>query len=280
MNMSKTKHVVFILATSIISMSSLSECSNSSSGSGNTGIQYDATYTFESVNLKYDFSVDEYDDNFMLVQQDAGEFYQAHDTDPTTTSGEITDLCKILQRSDNYNNERKPKITATIRPASGGAPIVHNCSPNDVGNNYVQNLPNLGSNISSILIKVESITTEANQLRLIWSKSFDLNQQWWENIEDTALSGDAEITVGGYTKVMSDNKIFLLRQTDEGYYVIVSYIDEDIMNDGEVDCDVQIIRSRPIPPPGDLDRPIFMDGRLTDSVGWDEPLVGQIVDNN
>lgn len=289
MNIKTIKHFAIIVGTSLIVMSCFKDCNknnsssgssseggNSSGGSGNT-IQYNATYEFESVNLEYDFSGASNGLNNISI--DAGEFYQFHGTDPTKTQGTITNLYNIIENVDFVEeNSRKPKIEVTIKPSYGGGDIVHTCSVEDVGSNYVQNLPNIGPNINSIIVKIESITTQANNLRLIWSKTFDLNQQWWESVEDTALSGEAEVRFISYTKIIGGNTILLLRPTGDGCYTIISCVESNVMTNGVVECDIEFIKSNIVNPPG-LDRPIFVGGQLVDSVEWVQPLAAQLVDN-
>ena len=244
-------------------------CDDNNGNSGSSEIQYDATYTFDTVNLKYDFSSAH--NGLNNIYSDAEDFYVAHGTDPTKTSGTITELPMILCNSDNYPEERKPQITVTINPASGGDIIEHNCLPEDVGGNYIMNLPDLGPNISTMIVKVESITTYLNNIRLIWSKTFDFNSWWWSGVEDKALSGDAEITVGGYTKVVGNNRIYLVRKTDDGQYKIVSYMEPEISNNGIVECDVEIKSTDNHLFPGISDRPIFKEDKPDDGLNWDEP---------
>ena len=268
MKTTEFKHTIFVfsLATLMI-LSTASICENSNDGGSSNEL---ITYEFESVALKY--NIGDIDSSTHMFLNDLGELSVAHYLDGTQTQGTISNLTDILCNAENYDGDKKPCISVTIYPASGGNPYVHNCTKDDVGNNYVQNIPNYGTNINSLIVKVESITTEANQMRLKWSKSFDLNQQWWESIEDTALSGEAKITVAGYTKVMDNGRILVVRMTEEGYYQIVSYAEPELLNEyGVVDCDVEIVSSNSTSSPSIKFRPIFKEGSMDGTLSWSEP---------
>ncbi len=264
------KNILFtvVCVFTILTVTAFS-CDDNNDNSGSSEIQYNAIYNFDSVNLKYDFS--SADNDLNDIYNDAGDLYVAHGTDPNKTHGTITDLQEILRNSNNYSEDRKPKIAVTINPASGGNIIEHNCQSEDIGSNYISKLPNLDSNISTMIVKVESITTYLNNIRLIWSKTFDFNNGWWDAVEDKALSGRAEITVGGYTKVVGNNRIYLVRITDEGLYQIVSYMEPEIMTNEVIECDVEIEEAEKNQFPGLSDRPIFKEDKPDGGINWNEP---------
>ena len=267
--------------------SCFSECSSNSGngGGGNNGhnghspdeperiISNDATYEFESVNLTYDLSNKH--NTWTYLYLDTGDLYRAHGTDPTELKGSINNLYNILEYSDDYSESYKPKIEITIQPV-GKEAVVHSCTKDDVGANYVCNLPNYGAQINSLIVKVESITTTANQIRLCWSKSFDLHQSWWQSVEDKALSGDAEIVVGGYAKCIASNDILITREVN-GEYILVSYTDADFLEGNVIDCDVQITTSPAVTSPT-LEGAIYIDGSYDEGIEWEEPTALQIVE--
>lgn len=264
------KHSIITFGLTVVIVFTTASICDSSSGDNSPEGSNTETYNFESVELQYDFS--NVGSIFNDITQDAREFYEAHNTDVMATKGTINNLRNIIWKVNEYDEEHKPCIIVKIKPASGGDTVTYECKSDDVGNNYVSNLPNYGVNVSSIIVMVESITTEANGIRLKWSKGFDLNQQWWESIEDTALSGDAEITVTGYTKVMDNGRILVVRMTEDGYYQIVSYAEPELLNEyGVVDCDVEIVSSNSTSSPSIKFRPIFKEGSMDGTLSWSEP---------
>ena len=76
------------------------------------------------------------------------ELGNAHSLVGTELSGSIDNLVNILQHIDNYPKERQPEIKVTIKP-TGENPVEHICNKNDIGNNYVTNLPNYGINVNT-----------------------------------------------------------------------------------------------------------------------------------
>lgn len=273
--------IVIVAVTLLCTAYKCDNCNSSgSSGGGNSGnsggstttITYDATYEFESVNLRYDISSTS--DSWSKMYQDAGDLYQAHGTDPMELKGVINNLYNILENSDNYSDRNKPKVEITFKTSDGNS-TTHPCTKDDVGSNYVQNLPNFGAQINSMIVKVESITTPSNALRLYWSKSFDLNQSWWDFVEDKALSGNAQIEVGGYSKCIGSDRIFIARKiADE--YVLVSYYEPTLLDSPVIDCDVEIVTT-PIVTSPTLEGPIYINGKFDQQVIWAEPVALQMI---
>lgn len=254
--------------------------SGGSSGGGNSGdsggstttITYNASYEFESVNLRYNYSSRH--NSWQDMYLDAGDLYQAHGTDPTKLEGVITNLYNILENSDNYSGENKPKVEITFK-TSDGKSTTHSCTKDDVGSNYVQNLPNFGTQINSMIVKVESITTPSNALKLCWSKTFDFNQSWWDFVEDKALSGNAKIEVGGYSKCIGSDRIFIARKVADEY-VLVSYYEPTLLDGPVIDCDVEIVTT-PIVTSPTLEGPIYINGKFDQQVMWAEPVALQVI---
>lgn len=255
---------IFSFAAAIIFVTASTCESNSSGSSGNSST---TSYEFESVNLHYNFS-----QTSPNPLQDAGEFHAAHGIDPTRASGTITNLRDIISRESYYPHNRKPSITITINLASeNDGYIEHTCTDSDISSNRVDNIPDCGANISSLIVKIESIITESNQIKMVWSKMFDLNGQWWSSVEDTALSGEADINICGYSKVIGSNLIYQVRKRDRDSYEVVSYIEPAIMTGEVINCDVEFVTSEPprFPIIGDL--PIYRNGERDYSIKWSEP---------
>lgn len=252
---------IFSFAATIIFVTASTCDSNSSGSSGNSST---TSYEFESVNLFYDFSQTTTDPYI-----DAGEFHAAHGIDPTKTKGKITNLREILLREADYPQYRKPAITITINHSSGEHK--HHCIDSEIGSNRVDNIPDYGANINSLIVEIKSILTEHNQTQMFWSKMFDLNGQWWSSVEDTALSGEAEIKTYGYSKVIGSNLIYQVRKRDRDSYEVVSYIEPAIMTGEVINCDVEFVTSEPprFPIIGDL--PIYRNGERDYSIKWSEP---------
>ena len=264
---------VAIVVVTLLCTAHKCDDSNSGGNGGNSGgSTTTTTYEFESVNLRYDISSSS--DSWSKMYQDAGDLYQAHGTDPTKLKGVINNLYNILENSDNYSDRNKPKVEMTFKTSDGNSKT-HPCTKDDVGSNYVQNLPDYGAQINSMIVKVESITTPSNALRLYWSKSFDLNQSWWDLVEDKALSGNAQIEVGGYSKCIGSDRIFIARKiADE--YVLVSYYEPTLLDSPVIDCDVEIVTT-PIVTSPTLEGPIYINGKFDQQVIWAEPVALQMI---
>lgn len=281
------KRTLFSLGiASVVILSTSGACDSSGSGSGSSGggsqtITNDAIYTFESVNLRYDFSSKHNAWNDMYY--DASELYVAHDVDPTKLSGTITRLNRILLNENNYPTERKPEIKVTINPA-GYDPVIHICSANDIGENFIGNLPNYGVAVNSLIVSVKSITTSsfpAHGLSLCWSKSFDLNQEWWDFYGDQNLNGNASVTVLGYTKSSLDGDIVLLRRVGGiNEYQLVTY-GEDLSdlysNNGVFECDVEFLPPNNHNNPHIWDAPIFIEDGFDNNATWNAPEAATII---
>lgn len=207
---------------------------------------------------------------------DAGELYVAHDVNPTELSGAITRLNTILYNESNYPEERKPEIKVTINPV-GYAPVVHLCSANDVYEKGIANLPNYGINVSSFIVSVKSITTStepAHGLTLCWSKSFDLNQQWWDYYSDKNLIANASVTVLGYTKsTLSDNIVLLRKGKSMDEYRLVASGSEILGHNKDriIECDVEFLLPEKYNIPSVLDSPIYVGNGFNRHVSWDSP---------
>lgn len=261
---------VYIGCFLLLTSSSCSD-SGSNSGSGNSQeIQYDQTYEFKSVNLKYDLS--QYNNWNNNIYSDMAELGNAHSLVGTELSGSIDNLVNILQHIDNYPKERQPEIKVTIKP-TGENPVEHICNKNDIGNNYVTNLPNYGINVNTLIISVKSITTLEHQIQLCWSKSFDLNQQWWENYSDKYLHGAAEVKIGFYVKSNLSDDLLVMREVD-GKHILYPVNGINSFEDGFIECDFEITNSSEsdiITPT--LEGPVYINGTTSSNIAWDKPTV-------
>lgn len=266
---------VMIIALFFFCTASTCSDSGSSTSGGNDGpdpiVGYNATYEFNSVNLLYDFSY--LDNSFNFMNYDAAELYRAHDVDPTKFDGSITNLRNIVFYEDNYDWEHKPSITIQFFP-QGGNPLRHGCSLNDVGDKYIMNCPDFGANLNSFIVTIKSIKTQEHGLQLFWSKTFDLNNSWWETyIGDHNLNGNADITVTSYTKSDLREGHILLRREGDAYELLACAADVEL-NDGIIECDVEIVFHEEFIEPT-LDRDIIVDGEPVDDIVWDAPKIGR-----
>ena len=244
---------------------------DSGSGSGNSQeIRYDQTYEFKSVNLKYDLS--QYNNWNNNLYSDMAELSIAHSVPGNELAGSVDNLVNILQYVENYPVERQPEIKVTIKPA-GEYPVEHICDKNDIGNNYVTNLPNYGINVNSLIVSVKSITTTEHQIQLCWSKSFDLNQQWWDNYSDKYLNGAAEVNIGFYVKSKLSDDLLVMREV-EGKYFLYPVNGIDVNGDEVVECDFEIVNSSEyeIVTPT-LEGPVYVNGTPSSDIVWDKPTV-------
>lgn len=268
----KQKLMAPLSITIVVLFCTAFECATGSSGSSGGNSSGTTSYYFDSVDLFYDFS--SHHSNMTDLYLDAGELYVAHDTNPVELNGHIYSLYKILQNSDNYSAERKPMVKISINTC-GGDSVSYLCSKDDLGDSYVQNIPDYGAQINSLKVDVESITTASNALRLCWSKTFDLQQSWWELYSDKILSGEAGIKVKGYVKCIGSDEIIIVRQKNDGYQVN-TYLHPDVMEVSSIDCDVEIVITSATDSPT-LEQPIYIDGDYNHHVGWDEPLAITII---
>lgn len=255
-------------------------CNNpgsSTSGSGGDDvfqpIRSDATYEFKSVKLLYDFRY--LDNSFNFMNGDAGELYQAHDVDPTKFYGSITNLRNILLNEDNYELEYKPSITIKFFPQNEG-PIRHCCTLNDIGENYITNCPNYGANLNSFIVCIKSIKTQEHGLTLYWSKTFDLNNSWWDSYDvDHNLNGTADITVTSYSKSDLQEGYVLIRKKGNAYELLACAENVEISN-GTIECDVEIVFDEEFIEPT-LNKDLIINGERVDDVVWDGPKRGKIL---
>ena len=248
------------------------ECESGSAASG--GREPGTTsYFFESVDLLYDFSSK--NTSWRDMARDAGDLYVAHGTNPTEFKGSISSLYKILENSDNYYADNKPKVEITIN-TYGGDEITYLCDKYDVGDNYVQNIPDYSGQINSLIVKVESIRTSSNALRLCWSKTFDLQHSSWELYSDKILSGDAQIKVGGYSKCLGSDEVVIVRRRN-GEYQVNTFLEPDVLEVSGIDCDVEIVTSPSASSPT-LEQPIYINGNYDSHTKWDEPLAIIVVE--
>lgn len=264
---------VAVVVVTLLCTANKCDDSNSGGNSGNSGgSTTTTTYEFESVNLRYDFSSRH--DTWTNMYADAGDLYQAHGTNPTELKGVINNLYNILENSDNYSEDKKPKVEITFK-TSDGKTHIHQCTKDDVGSDCVQNLPDFGAQINSMIVKVESITTASNALRLYWSKTFDLQQSTWHFFEDKALSGNARIEVGGYSKCIGSDRILIARKVADEY-VLVSYTEPTLFDSPVIDCDVEIVTTPVVTSPT-LEGPIYINGKFDQQVMWAEPVALQMI---
>ena len=274
MNHSKLYLLFGILLAVIVSTANTCESSSGSSG-GNSEPKY-TTYEFNQIKLSYDLKSKE--DSFLSLSADLGELALAHGVDGTKKSGAITNLQEILRNEAQYPDARKPEIKITIQPQAED-PVIHFCSQSDVGDNYVQNIPDYGANVNSMVVSIKSITTKAHKVQLCWSKTFDLNQQWWDNYSGKDLSMAANVTVGAYTKCSSNNHTALLRSTGDGEEYEVLDIDEDVCLEEEIDeCEVDPIPVEEVLLSPTLDRPIYINGAFTTQYEWKRPIAVVILE--
>ncbi len=267
--------LVFILSTS-------GSCDNSSSSGGSDGtIKNNACYSFDRVYLLYDFSSKHNTWNNMYY--DASELFEAHDTDPTSLSGAITRLTTILYNKNNYPDERKPEIKVTINPV-GYEPVIHFCSENDVTDDKIGNLPDYGRDVSSFIVSIKSITTTsypAHGLTLCWSKTFQLNQQWWDYYKDKNLNAKANVTVLGYTKNSLSKNVVLLRKEKsiDGYRLIESEPQLfDFDEDEIIECEVEFLPPEKYDIPSVLNAPVYVGKDFNKLVSWESPQRAIIIE--
>ncbi len=266
------KRTLYLLILSgIVLVSSASSCDGDSNGSNQT-VQNDATYEFESISLMYD--IPQKLDDFTRLDGDLGELSIAHGINGTEFQGVINDLNSILVNEGNYPVNRKPEIKITMK-LYDNTMIEHYCSKNDIGNNYVQNIPNYGANIINLQVSVKSILTSLHSLQLCWKKTFDLtNSQWWEPNLDKALSGNADVDVIGYTKYAGSDGQYFVRNKN-GTYEMASYVHEDMFPDL---FEAEIIVTTPEITPPNMFKPIYVGGELNEDVEWDSPGIVEIDD--
>lgn len=259
------------LITVIVTTANTCESSSSGSGSSGGGVgPKTATYTFDKVNLSY--NLEPAQNQWGTLTTDIGELAMAHGLDGTTLKGAITNLQEILRNEDRYPDARKPEIKITIQP-QGEDPMIHYCLQSDIGGNYVQNIPDYGANVNSMVVSIKSITTEARKVQLCWSKTFNLTQQWWDNYSDKDLSMTATVTIGAYTKCSSTNHTALLRSTGDGEEYDVLDVDEDIcLEEDIVECEVDPIPVEEVQLSPTLDRPIYINGDFTTQFEWKRPI--------
>ena len=277
------KHSEFFLPFSLlftVIVATANTCESSSGGSsssgGESGQRGTKTYTFSQIKLSYDLRPEE--DTFLSLSADIGELAQAHGVDGTKKSGVITNLQEILRNEDRYPDARKPEIKITIQP-QGEDPVTQVCSQSDVGENYIQNIPDYGANINSMVVSIKSITTIAHKVQLCWSKTFNLNQQWWDNYSDKDLSMTAKVTVGAYTKCSSTNHTALLRSTGDGEEYDVLDVGEDVcLEEDIVECEVDPIPAEEVLLSPTLDRPIYINGNFTTRYEWKKPIAVVILE--
>ena len=259
--------------------STANTCESSSNGSGSSGGSAGpktATYTFDKINLSY--NLDPAQNQWGPLTADIGELAVAHGLDGTTSKGVITNLQEILRNEDRYPDARKPEIKITIQP-QGEDPVTQVCSQSDVGENYIQNIPDYGANINSMVVSIKSITTVAHKVQLCWSKTFNLNQQWWDNYSDKDLSMTAKVTVGAYTKCSSTNHTALLRSTGDGEEYDVLDVGEDVcLEEDIVECEVDPIPAEEVLLSPTLDRPIYINGNFTTQYEWKKPIAVVILE--
>ena len=94
-------------------------------------------------------------------------------------------------------------------------------------------------------------------------------------MEDKALSGNAQIEVGGYSKCIGSDRIFIARKiADE--YVLVSYYEPTLLDSPVIDCDVEIVTT-PIVTSPTLEGPIYINGKFDQQVIWAEPVALQMI---
>ena len=279
MEITSLQHVLYALSISLICIfTTASACDDDSSGSGggNDEIRNDATYEFEKVNLVYEIP-EEADYGLTRYDGDLGELSSAHGIDPTAFSGTIDNLSNILLYEQNYVQDRKPEIKVTMKLYDNSV-VEHKCSKHDIGNNYVQNIPNYGANVINLIVSVKSIKTTLHNMQLCWTKSFDLSEtQWWDPNLDKVLSGKAEVTILGYTKYAgSDDQLFV--RDKNGTYEIATYVrDYSLINVPDSDLIIELPETPPIKA-----LPVNREGKIADDIEWDSPVaikVKRINDN-
>lgn len=259
--------ISFVAAAVFLCINSPSCTTNNGGGNGSSTSSGTTTYSFESVKLFYDFSNSQ--NSWAAKLLDAGDLHQAHSTDPSAFSGSINSLSRILEKSDNYIAERKPKVEIIINSFSDGD-TTFVCTKDDVSDTYVQNIPDYGCQIQSLIVKVQSIMTPSNNLILRWEKTFDLQGEWWSLNSSRILEDNATITVGGYTKYAASNEVIIVRVRN-GEYQVNTYLQPDVLEVSGLDCDVEFVTTPATSSPT-LEQPIYNDGNYDELLLWDEPL--------
>ena len=271
MNHSKLFLPFGMLLTVIVSTANTCESSSSGSGSSGGGSgPKTATYTFDNIKLSYD--LESAQKEWESLTADLGELAIAHGLNGTKSWGAITNLQEILRNEDQYPDDCKPEIKIKIQP-QGEDPVTHLCSQSDVGDNYVQNIPDYGANINSMVVSIKSITTVAHKVQLCWSKTFNLNQQRWDDYPDKNLNITANVTVGAYVQCPSTNHTALLRSTGDGEEYDVLDVDEDVcLEEDIVECEVEPIPIEDVLLSPTLDQPIYINGIFTTQYEWKRPI--------
>lgn len=253
---------LFILLTS-------ENCSNSSSSSGSDACSPSSirSYEFERVYLKYDFSGKHNMWNNLYL--DAGDLAMAHYTDGTQLSGYIDNLYDILANEANYPNERKPEIRLTFKPVSCEDKVVI-CKQADVSINAIDNVPEYGVGLSSLIIKIKSIKTYSHNLQLVWSKTFDINQQWWDSVKDKDIVAGGSVSIESYTKSEVEQGLVLIRPKDEDYEVVGNCCEGNMIYIPS-DFDLEDSDEEWVSPPT-LDGKVYIEGEYSDDYVWDKPI--------
>lgn len=272
MKKTSLRHVLHVFCVSlayILSTASACDGDSSGSGGGSDEIRNDATYEFEKVNLVYE--IPEESGTLTSIYVDLGELSMAHWIDGTKLNGTITDLNNILYFEEDYPEDRKPEIKVTMKLYDNTI-VEHKCSKHDIGNNYVQNIPNYGANVINLTVSVKSIKTTLHNMQLCWTKAFDLtNTQWWDPNLDKALSGDAKVTILGYTKYLGDDDQLFVRDKN-GTYEIATYIkDYSLINTPDTNLIIELPDTPPIKA-----MPIYKEGKIADDIEWDSPIAVRV----
>ena len=277
-----------ISVSTVIIFLTAGKCNSGSGNSSNNGGNKTRDYTFESVALSYSLS------NDFDRTGDLGDLYAAHGVDPTKTQGVITSLAEILRYEDNYSEERKPSIEFTINPV-GEESKSWPCHNGDVGDNYIKDVPDYGPRIGTATIEIKSVVTYHLKKQLRWTKTFYVNEQWWDDI-DNGLCVEGLI-LDAYVKSYCPSGSGWVGPQEEEEHTgpqdepeddgedwdceIIELGDDVDINEDEEGVEIEVIEEEEysaITPT--LDRPIYINGDYSNTAEWNSPKTVKIVKNN
>ena len=88
---------------------------------------------------------------------------------------------------------------------------------------------------------------------------------------DKALSGDAKVTILGYTKYLGDDDQLFVRDKN-GTYEIATYIkDYSLINTPDTNLIIELPDTPPIKA-----MPIYKEGKIADDIEWDSPIAVRV----